>query len=120
MNAENKLYNTRQNSQSGRLRRQFSMEASPTLSQLKHKYASFDHNLKPPLEMDELEMDNNIPTSNSPSVYQTPYTSPLIGRREPEYNAEIFSIQMLKRGNKRRSRSTSCKLVSVYDVLCML
>lgn len=126
LNAENRMYNTnnkmRNNSlQTARLKRQFSMEASPTLSQSKTKqYASFDNSLKPPLEMDEFDLENNVP-SNNPSVYQTPSSTPLMARKEPVYNAEIFSIQTLKKGNKRKSRSTACKqFKQIFDVVLWL
>lgn len=105
--AENRLQSMRNAGQSARLRRQFSMEASPTLSQLKKKHASLDYHLKPPMETDEFDLDSG-PPSNCPSIYQTPNTSPLTSRRQPEYNAEIFSIQTRKRGFKRRS--STCKI----------
>lgn len=103
-NIASKLHAEKLNkSKIGRLKRQFSMEASPSLYQLKHKYTSFDHILR----IDEEETDSDVSSSNL-SVYQTPDTTPLMSRRQPEYNAEIFSIQKHKKGVKRRS--STCKL----------
>jgi hypothetical protein len=105
------------NTKMGRLKRQFSMDASPTLYQLKHKYTSFDHTLRTSVETDETEINSSV-SSNNPSVYQTPITSPLLSRRQPEYNPDIFSIQTRKKGIKRRS--STCKRKCCGSILNML
>ncbi|KAI6237110.1 hypothetical protein M3Y95_00230500 [Aphelenchoides besseyi] len=105
LNAENRLRRLRTPSQ--RLRRQFSLEASPTPPQIKRKQTSLGYLLEAD-ERDEGGGDEVVKVVEVASVYHTPNSTPPMNRRKPpEYNEDVFSVQALKRGFKRRPSTYS-------------
>ncbi|KAI6242082.1 Ryanodine receptor 1 [Aphelenchoides fujianensis] len=102
LNAENRQRRAARNGggHSQRLRRQFSLDASPTPPRAKRKQTSLGY----VLEADEREDEAAAAAgaSEAPSVYHTPRSGSPIARREPEYNEEVFSVAARKRGFNRR------------------
>ncbi|CAD5230370.1 unnamed protein product [Bursaphelenchus xylophilus] len=91
------LHSRRVQLQAARLRRQFSLETSPTPPGKHRKFCSVDQGLR---RLTEEETDEDG------SVYETPMASPLSRRREPEYNSNVFSIKNRKKGFRQRRSSS--------------